>query len=1117
MLLRIIALSIFSCLSVAWAGRSFHEKPGEDTVPSEIVVRIKAGAGINSIVSRLLPGGSIRSLGKLNLHVITLPPGSLKDTVIDLLAADPLVEYAQPNHVRRTFLQPANDPNLSSQWALQTVQAAQAWGLIPNQYLTSATAATGRVIVAILDTGVDCTHPDFANAGGSSTNSALGGQLLFSSSVALVATTKSSPACAWQDDHGHGTHVAGTVAAATNNGAGVASLAYPVQLIVMKVLNSQGSGSDSTIASAITMAADAGAQVISMSLGGAGYSQTLQDAIAYAWQRNVLVVAAAGNSNSNTLTFPAAAQFAMGVAATDSGNAKASFSNFGPSVDIAAPGVSILSTVPTYQNALGGLNYQTLSGTSMATPHVSALGGLIAVASPGTSAAAIGERIQQSAGSSIGNGGWDQNVGYGIISAFNAISGTLRPSTVGGMVGQIVDSSGLPASGAVVLLNGQLQTTAADGLYRFSNISAGNYSATVSLAGSASQNLTVTIPAGADTTFPVNMGVTYGRFSGSTSDLGQAAAGIVVQGLSSGLIVATTFTDASGAYTLWVPGGTYDLRVSAVSRFSATVTGKSVAAGGNTTVNLTIARLGNIVGTVRNGTAQAVANAQISTTSAGFTTGTSTDAFGNYSTAGLPVGTYTVTASAAGLPTTSVNNVSAVADSSTTANITMSSGSSGQTAIPIFGTGLTAASGLAADGTVDAHYALVTSADSGFPGPNAFVANSTGFPIGPWLASGPNSKWIGPQTQVANNNAPGDYTYRTTFSLAGLNLATAVITGQYAGDNATIIKLNGVSTGSSSSSFSAFTAFTINSGFVAGLNTLDFVVTNFGTSANPTGLRVDVSGTASSSGTTTIAVTVSPGTATLTGSGQQNFTASVTGTANTAVTWTATAGTITSGGLYTAPPTISSAQQATIKATSQSDGVTFGTATVTLNPPPGGGPGAIPVFNTGVTGANALSADGSTDSHYTLIASADPGYPGPNAIIVTSNVFPMGPWMPNGPNSKWIAPWANQATGNVSGNYTYRTTFDLTGFVPGSASLSGQMMADNSVVLKLNGAFLASGSSFSTFTPFTAASGFVAGVNTLDFIVTNDPYTSANPTGLRVEMSGTATRSSSVSVNKASN
>ncbi|MEO8130094.1 MAG: hypothetical protein ABI822_23525, partial [Bryobacteraceae bacterium] len=145
MLQRILVLFALSFVSVAWAGRAFLETPGETSVPGEVILQVKPGADITSIVSGLLPGGFARALGRLNLHVVSLPPGRLKDAVITLLASHPLVEYAEPNHVRRISLQTANDPSLASQWALQTVQAAQAWGLIPNQYLTSATAGLGRV------------------------------------------------------------------------------------------------------------------------------------------------------------------------------------------------------------------------------------------------------------------------------------------------------------------------------------------------------------------------------------------------------------------------------------------------------------------------------------------------------------------------------------------------------------------------------------------------------------------------------------------------------------------------------------------------------------------------------------------------------------------------------------------------------------------------------------------------------------------------------------------------------------------------------------------------------------------------------------------------------------
>src|SRR6185503_3759237 len=150
------------------------------------------------------------------------------------------------------------------------------------------------------------------------------------------------------------------------------------------------------------------------------------------------------------------------------------FSNYGQAVDIAAPGVNILSTVPSYPDTTFGLiNYDTLSGTSMATPHIAAAAGLVALTTPEAAADAIGLRLQQSAGSPDAAGGWNQYLGYGVLDAFAAVKGTLRPATVGGVVGQVVDGTNLPVSGATVSIDAQSYTTTGDGLFRISNLSAG--------------------------------------------------------------------------------------------------------------------------------------------------------------------------------------------------------------------------------------------------------------------------------------------------------------------------------------------------------------------------------------------------------------------------------------------------------------------------------------------------------------------------------------------------------------------------------------------------------------------------------------------------------------------
>jgi hypothetical protein len=164
--------------------------------------------------------------------------------------------------------------------------------------------------------------------------------------------------------------------------------------------------------------------------------------------------------------------------------------------------------------------------------------------------------------------------------------------------------------------------------------------------------------------------------------------------------------------------------------------------------------------------------------------------------------------------------------------------------IVIYNTGVATGGSLLADGAIDPHYTITSSADLGFPGPSAFVINSSGFPIPPWAVDGPISKWIGPQANQSTGNAQGAYTYHTTFDLTGFNPATAVLAGQWAADNSAVMKLNGV-TMASEVGFTSLTPFSISSGFVSGVNSLDILVTNDPATPNPTGLRLEISGTVS--------------------------------------------------------------------------------------------------------------------------------------------------------------------------------------------------------------------------------------------------------------------------------
>lgn len=165
------------------------------------------------------------------------------------------------------------------------------------------------------------------------------------------------------------------------------------------------------------------------------------------------------------------------------------------------------------------------------------------------------------------------------------------------------------------------------------------------------------------------------------------------------------------------------------------------------------------------------------------------------------------------------------------------------------------------------------------------------------------------------------------------------------------------------------------------------------------------------------------------------------------------------------------------------------------------------LFGTGLSSTGTPLAGGAIDPHYTLISSPDAAFGGPEAFVI-NNGFPIGPWFANSSTSKWIGARADAGQGNVPGLYTYRTSFDLSGFDPASASITGQWASDNNGVdILINGASTGQTTTFTNFltgfTPFAISSGFIAGINTIDFVVRNGADT-LNPTGLRVELQGTA-------------
>lgn len=338
--------------------------------------------------------------------------------VADRLAGLEGVAWAEPNRWRETFATVPNDPQFPNQWGLNRIGCPDAWDL---------TTGDPAIVVAVVDTGVDLNHPELAT-------------LLVPGQDLVDFAPGSIPKPGWvfegdytgvdsipQDEVGHGTHVAGTISCLSNNGTGVAGVAWKVRLMPVKVLarirntttnQVRGSGSAAHIAAGIRWAVDNGARIINMSLGGSADTMVEREAVAYAVSKGVVVVAAMGNDSSAVPSYPAAYPDVIAVAATDSADQQASFSNTGPHIDISAPGVGVVST---YWDD----TYASLSGTSMASPHVAGVAALVLSRNAALTAADVGNILRTTA-RPLRNNPADpvpnDSYGYGLVQAAAAVS-----------------------------------------------------------------------------------------------------------------------------------------------------------------------------------------------------------------------------------------------------------------------------------------------------------------------------------------------------------------------------------------------------------------------------------------------------------------------------------------------------------------------------------------------------------------------------------------------------------------------------------------------------------------------------------------------------------------------
>lgn len=279
------------------------------------------------------------------------------------------------------------------QWNLPEIATETGWNV---------TKGSEDIVVAVLDTGVQLDHPD------------LQGRIVEGKNIV-------DPSNPPEDDVGHGTHVAGIIAAEVNNNEGVAGMTWFTKIMPIKVLDSTGSGSTYSVAEGIIWATDHGANVINMSLGNYAEAEFLHDALRYAYDHGVVIIAATGNDNTDRPGYPAAYAEVLAVSATDPDETRAEYSNYGDYIDVVAPGTSIPSTYP-------GSRYAALSGTSMACPHVAALASLIRAANPELTNEEVMDLLRRTA-RDLGESGKDIEFGYGQIDVKSALQSADGSST----------------------------------------------------------------------------------------------------------------------------------------------------------------------------------------------------------------------------------------------------------------------------------------------------------------------------------------------------------------------------------------------------------------------------------------------------------------------------------------------------------------------------------------------------------------------------------------------------------------------------------------------------------------------------------------------------------------
>lgn len=359
-----------------------------------IIIQFKDNIDVDSIINYMgcIVEAVTERLDKRNIRVVKVPEEIDFDKKLRKIRENSVVKYAEPDYiVKSDYIR--KDFYYSEQWYLDKINIENAWDINRN---------SDDVVVAVLDTGVDYNHIE------------LKGRVL--EGIDLVNNDKDA-----MDDNGHGTHVAGIVAA-NSNYIGINGITQKTKILPIKILDSEGYTTSTVTIDGIYYAIENNVDIINMSLGGSASNSIEEKAILDAYNEGIVLVASAGNENTNELAYPAAYTQVISVAATDENDDKADFSNWGEWIDIAAPGVNILSTAPYIldeDNLSDG--YMYMSGTSMATPIISGVCALIKAQHPNWTPQQIEWAIEKSSVQKDNTDRWNLLKGYGRVDAFRAL------------------------------------------------------------------------------------------------------------------------------------------------------------------------------------------------------------------------------------------------------------------------------------------------------------------------------------------------------------------------------------------------------------------------------------------------------------------------------------------------------------------------------------------------------------------------------------------------------------------------------------------------------------------------------------------------------------------------